>query len=312
MTSRPGLGAFSFQKIIETLLALFLLAFIAFAFLRALPGGPFDEETPMNPLVRESLQRYWSLDQPFFIQFLIYLKSIARGDFGSSMAQTGRTVVDVLAAGVAQTLALNAIAILTAYAGAFITSLLGTLKSGTWIAQVIEILNVLAISMPSLFLGPILIYFFAFYLNLLPAAFLTTPEHYILPVMTLALRPWAQMNLLLTNSLRDNLRLDYVRTARAKGLSRMRVVLGHALKNSIMPILSLSGPLIVGLISGSFVVEILFAIPGLGQQFVESLNLRDYPVVMALVLCYGAGLILLTNVFDFLAHALDPRLTGQR
>lgn len=312
MIFKPGLGVLSFQKTFEILAALFFLTLMTFALLHALPGGPFDEDTPLNPLVRQSIHNYWSLDKSFFAQFFIYLENIAEGDFGQSMSQPGRSVGDVLLAGVRQTLSLNLIAISIAYISAFATSLISTLKAGSVTARIIEGMNVIAISMPSLFLGPVLIYIFAFYFDLLPSAFLTSPEHYILPSVTLVLRPWAQMNLLLTNSLRDNLRLDYIRTARAKGLSKLRILLRHALKNSMMPVLSLSGPLIVGLISGSFIVEILFAIPGLGQQFVESLNLRDYPVVMALVLFYGAGLIMLTNVFDFFAHMLDPRLREER
>jgi oligopeptide transport system permease protein len=119
------------------------------------------------------------------------------------------------------------------------------------------------------------------------------------------------LNLLLGNSLHETLQLDFIRTAKAKGLSEWRILVNHAYKNSLMPVLSLSGPLIVGLISGSFLVEVLFSVPGLGQQFVESLNLRDYPVVMGLVLVYGAGLILLTNIFDVCALWLDPRIRGQ-
>jgi len=307
MTSSKSLGAFGFQKIFEILVALLVLIFLTFAFLHAMPGGPFDEEASFNPAVRENLVKLWALDDPFLWQFWHYLKNIVHGDLGNSMVQTGRSVRGILYSGLAMTLGLNMLAILVSYVGAFLTSLAGTLKANTIWGRTLEVFNVLAISMPSLFVGPVLIYFFAFYLNLLPAALLTSPAHYILPVVTLSLRPWAQMNLLLTNSLIETLQLDYIRTARAKGLSRLRIVVGHALKNSLMPILSLSGPLVVGLISGSFVVEILFAIPGLGQQFVESLNLRDYPVVMALVLSYGTTLIVLTNVFDFCAAWLDPR-----
>jgi oligopeptide transport system permease protein len=263
-------------------------------------------------LFKENLSRLWALDQPFLFQFGSYVKSLLQGNLGNSMIQSGKSVGEVLHAGLSQTLALNLLAVVFSYILAFLTSSLAALKPHTLYSRSVEGLNILAISLPSLFLGPVLIYFFGFYLDLLPTAFLTSPAHYILPVITLSLRPWAQMNLLLANSLQETLQQDFIRTAKAKGLSRVQILVNHAFKNSLMPVLSMSGPLIVGLISGSFLVEILFSIPGLGQQFVESLNLRDYPVMMGLVLVYGAGLIVLTNFFDLAALWLDPRIRSSR
>ncbi|WP_413290632.1 ABC transporter permease [Bdellovibrio sp. HCB337] len=312
MTSREDVRVLFARKLVETLTALLALVFLSFLFLHAMPGGPFDEEISLNPAVKENLIRQWALDQPFLTQFTHYLKGLFKGDLGSSMVQSGKTVSELLLQGFSQTLMLNVLAIIVSYLLAFFTSSVAAMKAGTLTARSIEAINVVAISLPSLFLGPVLIYLFGFYLNLLPTAFLSSPAHYILPVLTLSLRPWAQLNLLLTNSLQETLQLDFIRTAKAKGLSRWQILVNHAYKNSLMPILSMSGPLIVGLISGSFLVEILFSIPGLGQQFVESLNLRDYPVVMGLVLVYGISLIVMTNVFDACALWVDPRLRGQK
>lgn len=308
MTSSRGARDLIFRKVIETSAALFALVLLTFLFLHNMPGGPFDEETPLNPAVRESLRQLWALDQPLASQFIHYLKGVLQGNLGNSMVRPGKTVSELLYLGFSQTFFLNLLAIVVSYCLVFVSSSLAILKAGTALSRGIETVNVIAISLPSLFLGPVLIYFFGFYLNLLPTAFLSSPLHYILPVLTLSLRPWAQMNLLLTNSLQETMQLDFIRTAKAKGLSRERILVRHAFKNSLMPILSMSGPMIVGLISGSFLVEVLFSIPGLGQQFVESLNLRDYPVIMGLVLVYGASLIVLTNVFDVLAQWMDPRI----
>lgn len=312
MTSRGNVRVLFFRKFVETLTALLALVFLSFLFLHSMPGGPFDEEASLNPAVKENLLKLWSLDQPFLNQFGHYLRGLLQGNLGQSMTHSGKSVSEVLTQGFSQTLVLNLLAIFFAYALAFLTSAITAMKFEAGVSRGIEFINIIAISLPSLFLGPVLIYFFGFYLSLLPTAFLSSPLHYILPVVTLSLRPWAQMNLLLTNSLQETLRLDFIRTAKAKGLSRWQILIHHAFKNSLMPILSMSGPLIVGLISGSFLVEILFSIPGLGQRFVESLNLRDYPVVMGLVLIYGASLILLTNIFDVCAVWLDPRIRGQR
>lgn len=310
MTSRADVRVLLLRKLLETLTALLALVFLTFLFLYSMPGGPFDEEASLNPLVKQNLQQLWALDQSPLSQFWHYLTGLLQGNLGVSMVQTGKSVSEILHQGLSQTLVLNFLAALLAYILAFFASTLAMIKKGSLFGKCIEVLNVLAISLPSLFLGPILIYFFGFYLNLLPTAFLSSPLHYILPVITLSLRPWAQLTFLLKTSLRENLELDYIRTAKAKGLSKWQVLVRHALKNSLMPVLSISGPLIVGLISGSFLVEILFSIPGLGQQFVESLNLRDYPVVMGLVLVYGSCLIILTNVFDACSVWADPRMRG--
>lgn len=300
------------RKLIETLTALLALVIVTFLFLHSMPGGPFDEEVALNPAVKENLLRVWALDQPLTTQFASYLGNLLRGDLGNSMVQNGKTVSEILSQGFSQTIVLNLLAIASAYGFAFATTLLVATQRGSLLSRGISSFNVLAIALPSLFLGPVLIYFFGFYLNLLPTAFLASPLHYILPTLTLGLRPWAQLHMLLNSSLQETLQLDFIRTAKAKGLSRVQILLRHAYKNSLIPMLAMSGPLIVGLISGSFLVEVLFSVPGLGQQFVESLNLRDYPVVMGLVLIYGAAMIVLTNTFDVFTMWADPRIRGQQ
>jgi oligopeptide transport system permease protein len=312
MISSGGVRVHILRKLGETLTALLALAIVSFLFLHAMPGGPFDDGVSLNTAVKENLIRVWALDQPVGTQFIAYFKKLLSGDLGTSMLQSGRTVSEILSQGFSQTLLLNFLAILVSYLLAFATTLLTSFNRGSWLSRGVRVANILAISLPSLFLGPVLIYFFGFYLNLLPTAFLASPAHYILPTLTLSVRPWAQLHMLLDNSLQETLRLDYIRTAKAKGLSRLQILTRHTYKNSLMPILSMSGPLIVSLISGSFLVEVLFSVPGLGQQFVESLNLRDYPVVMGLVLGYGSSLIVLTNLFDMVAFWADPRIRGPR
>jgi oligopeptide transport system permease protein len=312
MISRGDARALFLRKVFETLAALLALVFLTFLFLHSMPGGPFDEETSLNPVVKESLYKIWALDKPFLNQFVHYLQGLFQGSLGVSMVRTGKTVTEILLQGFSQTLLLNSFALVSVYFFVFLTSSFSAMYVDSIFSRGIDLFNVIAISLPSLFLGPVLIYIFGFYLNLLPTAFLTSPWHYILPAVTLSLRPWAQLNLLIGNSLKETLQRDFIRTAKAKGLSRWQILVNHAYKNSLMPVISMSGPMIVSLISGSFLVEVLFSIPGLGQQFVESLNLRDYPVVMGLVLVYGTSLILLTNIFDICALWLDPRVRGQK
>lgn len=307
MTSK-SVGELLVRKFLETLLALFALVFLSFLFMHLLPGGPFHDEVSFNPAVKESLRELWALDQPFLNQFVHYVKNLSTGNLGESMIHAGTSVSEILIRGFQQTMTLNLLAIVLSFSAAFVSSALSLLYFESWVDRSFQGLSLLGISLPSLFLGPVLIYFFGFYWNLLPTAFLSSPVHYILPVITLSLRPWAQLNLLLCNNLRETMNLDFIRTARAKGLSRGKVLLGHALKNSVLPVLSLSGPMIATLISGSFLVEILFSIHGLGQQFADSLNQRDYPVILGLVLAYGVTLIILTNIFEMIAVWVDPRI----
>ncbi|WP_253720935.1 ABC transporter permease [Bdellovibrio bacteriovorus] len=276
--------------------------------LKALPGGPFDEETALNPLVKEKLQEHWKVDQSWVGQATSYLTSLVQGDLGVSMTRPERTVTEIISQGVANTLTLNALALLFILIGAFVISLVAVRFKDTWVEHLIDQTVIAFLSLPSLFWGPLLIYFFGFYWNVFPVAFLTGPSHYVLPLLTLCLRPLAVLIRLLKNSLNENLQQDYVRTARAKGVKVWNILFHHVLKNSLIPFLSYVGPLIVSLLSGSFLVEVLFAVPGLGTEFISALNDRDYTLIVGLTLFYGALLVLVNSFIDVLIKMADPRL----
>lgn len=310
MTSKESLPGFILRKTLQTLLSLLLLVFLIFILLHHLPGGPFDPETAANPLVRERLQHLGSLDQPLIIQLGQYLRSLLQGNLGHSLVTPEKSVGELLRQGAAQSLPLVGVTLLLVYILSLAAALLSSYRESPFVDSILDAMMVLGLAMPSLFLGPVLVYFFSFVWNLLPTAFLDHPQNYILPVATLLLRPWAQLTLLLRNSLRETLSQEYIRTAKAKGLGSAAILFQHALRNAVVPVLSLSGPLVVGVLSGTFVVEVLFSIPGLGREFVDSLNTRDYPVVTGLVLFYGIMLMTLTQVFEVLIRTLDPRLRG--
>lgn len=288
--------------------SLVVLATLTFFLLKILPGGPFDEEAALNPLVKEKLSEHWGVRDGALEQAGGYLFSLLRGDLGVSMARPDRSISAIIFQGIGSTLTLNVIALLSVFGGAFLISLLAIRFRNTWLEHFIDQMVIACLSLPSLFWGPLLIYFFGFYWNLLPVAFLTSPMHYILPVLTLSLRPLAALVRLLKNSLQENLRQDYVRTARAKGLGLWRILMSHVLKNSLTPFLSYAGPLIVSLLSGSFLVEMLFAVPGLGTEFISALNDRDYTLIVGLTLFYGSLLIVVNSVIDLLLRLADPRL----
>lgn len=305
---RPEFLWFLAKKLVEIVTSLAVLATLTFLLLRFLPGGPFDDEIALNPLVKEKLVQQWGLERSFVHQAGSYLLALIQGDLGVSMMRPDRRVQDIIGQGLQNTLTLNGLAMIFVVAGSFLVTLIGARYRQSWVEEVIDQVVIALLSLPSLFWGPLLIYFFGFYFDLLPVALLTSPVHYILPLVTLCARPLATLVRLLKNSINENYQLDYVRTARAKGLPLWSVLVGHVLKNSLIPFLSYLGPLLVSLLSGSFLVEILFAIPGLGTEFVSALNDRDYTLIVGFTLFYGGLLVLVNSFIDVLLRLADPRL----
>jgi len=299
---------FLFKKLVEILASLAVLAALSFLLLKLLPGGPFDEDTALNPLVRETLSKTWGLHDSVFQQSLKYFGSVFVGDLGVSMAHPDQSVVSIFGQGLANTMGLNFFALICVLVGSFGISILAMRYRGTWLDRTVDQLMIAFLSLPSLFWGPLLIYLFGFYFNLLPVAFLTGPANYILPVLTLSMRPLASLVRLLKTSLTENYHLDYVRTAKAKGVGEWGILIRHVLRNSMIPFLSYSGPLLVGLLSGSFLVEMLFAIPGLGGQFIMAVGDRDYTLIVGLSIFYGSLLIVMNSVIDVIMKMVDPRL----
>ncbi|WP_413586867.1 ABC transporter permease [Bdellovibrio sp. HCB274] len=299
---------FLFKKAFEIIASLAVLVALCFLLLKALPGGPFDEEAALHPTVKAALISQWGLQESSLVQSGKYLVSLLQGDLGVSMARPNQTVTSIISNGFANTLSLNLVALIIVIAGAFILALTSQRYRGGYFEKTVDQFMITFISLPSLFWGPLLIYFFGFYFNLLPTAFLTEPKNYILPVLTLCVRPMAILVRLLKTSLKSNYELDYVRTAKAKGVEEWQVLMHHVLRNSLIPFLSFLGPLLVGLLSGSFLVEMLFAIPGLGSQFIIALGDRDYTLIVGLTLFYGALLIVVNSLIDILMRTVDPRI----
>ncbi len=305
---RENAFRFVLKKIFEIIASLGVLAALTFFMLKALPGGPFDEDLALNPLVKEKLLEHWQVQSSWSSQALSYIKALVQGDLGVSMIRPDRAVSEIILQGLRNTLMLNGVSLAFIVLGSLLVSVLAVRYRNTWIEQVIDQTVLAFLSLPSLFWGPLLIYIFGFYWDLLPVAFLSGPRHYILPLLTLSLRPLATLVRLLKNSLNENYNQDYVRTARAKGVGSWQILFHHVLKNSLIPFLSYLGPLMVSLLSGSFLVEVLFAVPGLGTEFISAINDRDYTLIMGLTLFYGTLLILVNSLIDLLLKWVDPRL----
>lgn len=295
------------RRLIEAVATLGGLILLTFLLLKVLPGTPFDLDRPLHPEVRARFAQAWGTDASIPVQLGSYFTSVLHGNLGWSLSDPSRTVFSIIRAGAGQTLLLNVISLLMILVAGFFLAMAPRLRVGLS-QRLIDTVTTLLISMPSLFLGPLLIWIFALKLDLLPVAFLESPASYLLPVLTLSLRPAAALARILTEALSAAGRADYMRTARAKGLSPGRALWAHALKNSLLPVLGYGGTLVATLFSASFIVEVLFAVQGLGTAFVLALGDRDYPVVLGLALFEGMVLIFTSVLIDGLIHFIDPRL----
>lgn len=303
-------GRLIFSKILELAVSLWVLMTVSFMLLKILPGGPFQDDTSLHPLVRETLQNQWGLEQSSLTQYFSYLKSILTGGWGVSMIRPDFSVPQIIATGFSQTFSVSILSLFFVLVVGISLTLLALSRRGTWVELLVDQLALVCVSLPSLFLGPFLIFFFGFYLDLLPIAFLQSPWHYVLPVLTLSFRPLGSTIRLLKKSMEENSKQDYIKTAYAKGLSPLFILVQHVLRNSLIPFLAYLGPLAAGLLSGSFLVEILFSIPGLGSEFVQALNERDYTVILGMTLFYGIILIFANALCDILMKWADPRMRG--
>ena len=325
---RLGLLSFFFRRLLSSLVVLFIIATLTFVMLRWLPGGPFDEEKALPPIVKANIEKKYGLDRPVVEQYWSYIKGICQGEFGYSYKYEGRSVAEIISDALPISMTLGIFALLVAFSLGIPAGLFAAARHGTYSDSSAMILAISGISLPSFLLAPILIYIFSFgwpinilapglhnllidYDILLPPALWFSPKHYILPVVTLGIRPAAFIARLTRASVLDVIQQDFVRTARSKGLSERIVLYRHVLRNSLVPVLTYSGPLVSGILSGSFVIEIIFAIPGISKHFVQSVFNRDYPLIMALTLVSSLMLITANLVVDILYKAFDPRIEVQ-
>lgn len=296
------------KRLIELLTSLVILATLTFFLLKALPGSPFDGEISVNPEVKEQLVSQWNLDASIGEQWLSYITHVVQGNLGQSMISPDRSVASIIQENIGHSAILNVMALILVILFSVILSVLAVRFKGTKAEFFFDHFFMAGVALPSLFWGPLVIYFFAYKFEWFPLAFLESPVHYVLPLVALCLRPTCVLARFLKNSMMEIQGLDYVRTAVAKGISSWGVLFKHILRNSWIPFLSYLGPLSVSLISGSFLVEMLFAIPGLGSIFIAALNDRDQTLILGLTLFYGVILILVNMLIDFLIQLTDPRI----
>ena len=305
------MARFLFKRLFHGLIVLWVVATLTFVLLRVAPGGPFDRERRLPPEVMANIAAKYHLDEPWLKQYGRYVAGILRGDLGPSYKYTDRNVSDIIA----DTFPTSALLGLLALSFAVIFSLpVGLCAAGrhnSWTDRGCVFFATLGISLPHSILGALLIWFFALHLGWFQAGRWGEPSSAVLPMITLGAAPFAYLSYLLRSSLLETLSEDFIRTARAKGLKEVRVLFKHALSNSLIPVLTVLGPLFAALVTGSFVVEYVFAIPGMGRFFITAVTDRDYPMIMGVTLVYTVVLVGANLVVDLLYSVVDPRINSQ-
>jgi oligopeptide transport system permease protein len=287
---------------------LWLVATFTFVLLRAVPGGPFDSEKQLPPEIRANVEAKYHLDEPLWLQYARYLGGVVRGDLGPSFKYLGRDVATILAETFPVSFGLGAMALAIAVVLGLGFGVAAGYRPDGWIDRVAMVLATAGVALPNFVLGVALVLIVSHQLHWLPPALWEGPRYIILPALTLGLAPAAYIARLTRASLLDAARQDYLKTAYAKGLSSRAVLFVHQLPNALMPVVTILGPLTAALITGSFVVEYLFAVPGMGRFFITAVTNRDYPLIMGVTLLYAALLVLANLVVDLATAWLDPRI----
>lgn len=296
-----------FRRLGSGLLTLWVVITLTFLLMRLLPGSPFnDPKVPAS--VQAILEARFLLNEPLWVQYGHYMAGLLRGDLGPSMVSEGRSVVTMVLEATQVSATLGLLALIAGSALGIVLGTLAGLSRRPAVDAGLSVLGLVALSTPSFVLGGVLVLLFSFGLGWLPAAMLTTPAHYVLPVTALAATPFAFTFMLIRTAVMDTRLQPYVRVKQAFGIPPLRIAVAHVLRNSLLPLLSLFGPLAAGVLTGSFAVEYLFALPGLGKYFVNAVNTRDYTLLMGITLVYSALLIGLNLLTDVLYTVVDPRL----
>lgn len=303
------MGKYIAKRLAIGVATLFALATITFFLMHIIPGSPFAGETSKLPAaVKEKLIEKYGLDKPLGAQFAAYLKNAVTGDFGTSLNRKGKAVVDIIRAGLPATASLGMVAFVIAITVGVTLGTVAAFSKQRWVSGAVAFIATIGVSVPSFLLALLMMLLFGVVLHWLPIVGLGSWQHYIMPGIALALAPIAMISRLVRTNLMEVMRQDYMVLARSKGTSELMVILRHALKNAMVPVITYAGPLIATLLTGSFVIETLFSVPGIGAEFVNSVSNRDYTLIMALTVFYGAFIIVANIVTDLITAAMDPRI----
>ena len=290
------------------ILTIWAVVTITFILMKAIPGDPFADEGKVSAAAIENLRAFYKLDQPIFIQYLNYLKAVATFDFGPSMVSSTLDANYYITKGLPVSMQLGMQALIVALIGGVVLGTIAALNHNRWPDYVSVVIGILGVSVPSFIMARILITIFSVNLKLLPVSGWDTMANTVLPTIAVAALPMAQIMRLMRSSMLEVMGMEYIKTAKAKGMKRISIIVKHGIRNGILPIISSLGTITTNLLTGSFVIEKIFAVPGMGEALVKSVNNRDYPVIMAAAVVYSIILIVLTLAIDILYPFIDPRI----
>lgn len=299
---------FILKRLLEAVPVLLVVATLAFFLARFAPGGPFDEERALPPAVKAQINAHYGLDKPLAVQYARFLKNLAQGELGPSYKYHGWDVDELIADRIPTSLALGAGALVFALAVGIPLGAVASIRPNSWLDRLPTGIATLGICLPTFVVGPLLVWVFSNWLGWFNASGWNSPADFVLPAVTLGLAYAAPVARLMRGSMLEVRSQDYMKTAKAKGLSPVRVYFVHGLRNALLPVVTYIGPTAAGLISGSFVVESMFNVPGLGQFFVKAAFNRDFTMIVGTVLFYAAVLVMLNLLAEIILVKLNPRL----
>lgn len=296
------------KRILNAVAVLWVVVTVTFLLMHAIPGGPFTAEKNLPPAIKANIEARYKLNDPLYQQYTDYMINLAEGDLGPSFKYQGRSVNDIIAENVPVSFELGFECVIVSVLLGIPAGIWAAVKRGKLPDRIVSFCTTLGVAVPSFVLAALLVKVFAMDLKLLPEALWQDWSSRILPVITLAAMPTAFVARLTRSSMLDVLGQDYIKTAKAKGLSYMTILFKHALPNAIVPVVTYLGPMTAGVLTGSFVIENIFAIPGLGKFFITSIYNRDYTVILGITVFYSAVIIIMNMLVDLIYPLLDPRI----
>ncbi|MBQ7577428.1 MAG: ABC transporter permease [Synergistaceae bacterium] len=305
------MAKYIFKRVLVSIITLFVVITITFFMMQAIPGGPFTDEKAIPDFVLENMMNQYGLNDPVYIQYGRYLLNVLRLDLGPSYRYEGMTVNEIIAESFPVSFIVGGLALIISLLIGIPAGVISALKRGKWQDRLSIIFATLGVTIPSFIIAALLVYIFAWRLGWVTVGFWEGLSTAILPALTLALYPAAFISRLVRSSMLEVLNQDYIRTAYSKGLKNFAVIYIHALKNAIIPVISYLGPLTAGILTGSFVIEQVYGVPGLGTFFVMSINNRDYTTIMGVTIFYSALLVVFNLIADCCMALVDPRIKLQ-
>lgn len=300
---------YTLKRIALAIVTIWAVATLTFFLMNMVPGGPFLSEKAISPQATAALEAKYGLDKPLGEQYLTYMSGAVHGDFGDSLKQRGRTVAGIIATKFPVSARVGGISVLVSLVIGVLLGCIAALKRGGFVDSLISVISTMGIAVPSFVVCTLLMYFFGVKFRILPTMGLSSWQTYIMPVAALAFYPTSYIMRLMRSSMLDVLGQDYMRTAKAKGLSGKAQLFKHALRNAILPVITYVGPMLAYTVTGSFVVEKIFVIPGLGGEFIGAIQGRDYTLIMGTTIFLATLIIVMNVVVDIVYKLVDPRIT---